>query len=153
MYQISGRASRRWAPKSVGEMGAVAEELLRLWPQQVWLLHGNLGSGKTTLVRAALRRLGYRGVVSSPTFTLSKHYSTPHIHWTRVLHIDAYRIRRESEEAALDIAQALSDKHCLILIEWPERLQSSYDWEPIHISLLHKKNGRQIVAGPRPLRP
>lgn len=113
----------------------------------VWLLRGPLGSGKTTFVRAALRSLGYRGTVASPTFTLVRQYPLSRGRWRRAIHIDAYRITDRREEAALDIAAAVTDSSCLVFIEWPEKLRTQAWVGARVLRFAHRGHSRRIVLG------
>lgn len=144
LYQSSTNTSSRWSCRTVADMAAVAQTLVRDATANVWLLSGPLGSGKTVFSRSALRALGFRGAVPSPTFTLSRHYHTPRGRWTRAIHIDAYRIKNQGEEAALDIADAAQDPNCLVLIEWPERL-AQHAWKnALRLRFQHTKAGRVV---------
>lgn len=80
-------------------------------------LHGNLGSGKTTLCRGLIRALGHQGAVKSPTFTLVEPYE---LRGTRVLHYDLYRLSDPEEVEYLGMRDFL-DGRTLTLIEWPEK--------------------------------
>jgi len=80
-------------------------------------LHGNLGSGKTTLCRGLIRALGHGGAVKSPTFTLVEPYD---FGATRVLHYDLYRLSDPEEVEYLGMRDFL-DGRTLTLIEWPEK--------------------------------
>ncbi len=80
-------------------------------------LQGELGAGKTTLVRGLLRALGVEGTVQSPTYTLLECYETPA---GRVLHLDLYRLAGDAEVASLGLRDELNPG-VLLLIEWPER--------------------------------
>lgn len=84
-------------------------------------LHGDLGTGKTTLTRGMLRALGEQGAVRSPTYGLICEYETP---VGRVLHLDLYRLRSAGELQALGLADYLADSF-LWLIEWPERAEGA----------------------------
>ena len=87
-------------------------------PQAVVSLTGDLGAGKTTLVKGiAEERAGVSpDEVSSPTFTLIHEYGHP----VRVFHIDLYRLEEERELATLGLDE-LADRQALVLIEWARR--------------------------------
>lgn len=116
----------------------------------VWLLRGPLGSGKTTLVRAVLQSLGYRGRVTSPTFVLRHDFTIEHRRWKRVVHVDAYRIRGPNEEAALDLAATATDPKCLVLIEWPENLRHLPSRKSLVMNFSHQPRGRRVALS-RPI--
>ncbi len=80
---------------------------------------GELGAGKTTLVRAIARGLGVVEPVTSPTFTLVNRYTGER---TTVYHVDGYRLRHAAEVADLGLDDALAEPDAVVLIEWPERL-------------------------------
>ena len=79
---------------------------------------GDLGSGKTTWVRAMLRGLGHAGRVPSPTYTLLEQYSFGPL---TVVHLDLYRLRGEDELEHLGLRDWLAEPNCWIAVEWPER--------------------------------
>ena len=85
---------------------------------EVVLLEGQLGAGKTTLVRGLLKGLGWQGEVRSPTFNLIQIYDTS----PPVLHADLYRLAGATGLGLEDYW----DTH-LCLIEWPDRLGSLVD--------------------------
>lgn len=80
-------------------------------------LEGQLGAGKTTLVRGLLRGLGYAGRVKSPTYTLVEPYE---INGRQVFHLDLYRLGRPEELEFLGVRE-LDVPGQIVLIEWPER--------------------------------
>lgn len=80
-------------------------------------LYGDLGAGKTTLVRGWLRALGYVGPVASPTYTLIEPYELQGID---ILHIDLYRLAKPSEIEYIGLLEQMELSH-LQLIEWPEQ--------------------------------
>jgi tRNA threonylcarbamoyladenosine biosynthesis protein TsaE len=83
----------------------------------VIFLQGNLGAGKTTLVRGFLRGAGFTGAVKSPTFTLVEEYNMGE---RKIFHFDLYRLNDPEELEWIGIRDYFS-KNCLCFIEWAER--------------------------------
>jgi tRNA threonylcarbamoyladenosine biosynthesis protein TsaE len=102
------------------QLGAWGEAFARaLRRPAVVALSGELGAGKTTLVRAIARGLGVSDPVTSPTFALVHRYAgAPCPVW----HVDAYRLKPDDEARDLGFDEMRKDPAGVILIEWPERL-------------------------------
>ena len=95
---------------------------LRPPPPVVVAVAGDLGAGKTTLIRAIARGLGVTEPDTSPTFALVHRYAAPA---ATVYHVDAYRLRRAADAADLGLDDMLAEPNSIVLIEWPERLQEA----------------------------
>ena len=98
------------------EFGRALAERLRGRSGLVFL-RGDLGAGKTTLVRGLLRGLGHHGPVRSPTYTLVEPYDLP---GGQVLHVDLYRLSGADELEALGYRESRGTSR-LTMVEWPER--------------------------------
>ncbi len=103
-------------------------------------LHGQLGAGKTTLVRGILRALGHTAAVKSPTYTLLEPYELAD--WT-VYHFDFYRINDPQELDFIGLDELL-DVQAVKLIEWPERAQDRLPAPDVEILLSLEGEGRRI---------
>jgi tRNA threonylcarbamoyladenosine biosynthesis protein TsaE len=110
---------RRVAEPELERFGAELAGALRPPPPVVVAITGDLGTGKTTLVRAIARALGVTEPVTSPTFALVHRYAG---RATSVYHVDAYRLRRAADAADLGLDDMLAEPDSVVLIEWPERL-------------------------------
>ena len=103
-------------------------------------LYGDLGSGKTTLVRGVLRSLGYTGNVKSPTYTLVEEYEVSSLN---LHHFDFYRLNQPEEylDAGLD---EYFQGEAICLVEWPEKAGTYLAPADLSISLSILKAGRRV---------
>jgi tRNA threonylcarbamoyladenosine biosynthesis protein TsaE len=114
-------------------------------------LSGDLGAGKTAFTKCVASLLGITETVTSPTFILEKIYdiSSPIFgeRFTKLVHIDAYRLEGGDEMAALGWEALLADSHNLILIEWPEQVESALPKDIIRLSFKYIDEGIRSVEG------
>jgi len=116
-----------------------------LKPGTIVLLRGDLGAGKTTMVKGIAE--GFQAAkaedVTSPTFTLIHEYRGPAV---TLYHIDLYRIdtQRELDTLALD---DLMTPQSILLIEWGEKFQRFAKERDVEVAIEHKDNeGRQVTV-------
>ena len=103
-------------------------------------LHGELGAGKTTLVRSVLQGLNYQDRVKSPTYTLVERHDLDDL---TVFHFDLYRLADSEELEFLGIRDYL-DGNSLVFIEWPERGEGFLPAADIDIKLAYDNDARRI---------
>ena len=127
---------KRLRTRSVGgtlALGQTIAELLLPVPRLA-VLRGEVGAGKTTLVKGIAAALGAASEedVTSPTFTLVHEYAGPKV---RIYHLDLYRLEEESKLAALGVEEMASAPDALVLVEWGERFRSIVDLATAEISM------------------
>ena len=106
-------------------------------------VEGEMGSGKTTLIKAILRILGVKDVISSPTFSLVNTYELPN--HMPVYHADLYRVENEEELYDIGFDEYL-DSNSLIFIEWSERMSSLFNPKAITVSIETTAENRRKLS-------
>ncbi|MFZ8889673.1 MAG: tRNA (adenosine(37)-N6)-threonylcarbamoyltransferase complex ATPase subunit type 1 TsaE [Pseudomonadales bacterium] len=113
---MSALAGDHWLANEAATL-TLGAQLATLPCPQVVYLYGDLGAGKTTLVRGTLRALGYEGAVRSPTYTLLERYE---LGGKVIVHFDLYRLADPEELHALGLRELLEEA-AMLFFEWPER--------------------------------
>ena len=127
-------------PDDTGRVGAALARALT--GGMVVALAGDLGAGKTTLVRGMLREMGWDGPVKSPTYTLVEYYPLSSLYF---YHFDFYRFADPEEWETAGLAELFRpDSVCVV--EWPERMAGLLPPPDLSIVLAHAGDGRDIAA-------
>lgn len=131
-YRVDLEGLKALANALIGTAGAV----------RVWLIFGEMGSGKTTLIKALCAALGVTHTVSSPSFSIVNEYPLGE---EKVYHFDFYRIR--SEQEAYDIGTEeyfYSGAYCFV--EWPEKVPSLIPARHVAVSITTANNDERTIA-------
>jgi tRNA threonylcarbamoyladenosine biosynthesis protein TsaE len=125
-------------------IGAELAEDLR--PGDVVLVAGELGAGKTTLIRGACRALGVEEPVTSPTFTIGQRYRGRH----PISHLDLFRLESlEGEDPGLIDDYLTAD--AIVFLEWPDAAEPQLEGPAMRIRIRHQgEDDRSIEIDPRP---
>lgn len=127
---------------SLDELTAIAKEIVATAPHKILLFYGEMGVGKTTLIKELCKVLGVEDIASSPTFSLVNEYRTTTNE--TVYHFDFYRI--EDEEEAYDMGvddYFYSNNWCLV--EWPENIKNLLPLDTVSISINLLENGQRNI--------
>ena len=126
------------------ELDAVARQLLdEAANQHVWLFEGEMGAGKTTLIKALCRAVGVVSVVQSPTYGLINEYTTQT--GESVYHFDCYRLRNEAEAIDIGLEEYL-DSGAYCFVEWAEHIESLWPPAYYHVILSADPAGIRTVS-------
>ena len=114
----------------------LAKEILKRKGEAAFVvfLDGDLGTGKTTLVKEIIFALGVKEKVKSPTFTIIEPYE---LNNENIYHVDLYRIIDSSELEIIGLREYLNESNAIIFIEWPEKSYGYLKKFDLKISLKH----------------
>ncbi|MFP4846790.1 tRNA (adenosine(37)-N6)-threonylcarbamoyltransferase complex ATPase subunit type 1 TsaE [Winogradskyella sp. PE311] len=105
---------------NIKDIDCIAAKVLSNFMFKTVILNGSMGSGKTTFVKALIKAMGSKDIVTSPTFSIVNQYKIPN---DKVFHFDFYRIESIEEAYNFGVEDYLYSDHWLF-IEWPDRIQS-----------------------------
>lgn len=123
------------------ELPEIAGMVLTNSPSKTLLFYGEMGVGKTTLIKELAKKLGVQDTISSPTFSIVNEYA---LNEDKLYHFDFYRL--EDEEEALDIGiEDYFDSGHWNFVEWPEKVESLLPEATTMIELTKNKNGSRTL--------
>ncbi len=128
---------KRFKTRSVAGTLAIAGTIAEiLSAPRVVVLRGELGAGKTTLVKGWLEALGAARPeeVTSPTFTLVHEYEGKS---GRVYHLDLYRLETEKELASLGFEELADEAGAVVLVEWGDKFESVMERADAEVTMAH----------------
>ncbi len=119
--------------KTPEDLPLVAAKILEEMPsERIFAFYGNMGTGKTTLIKAFCQTLGSKDVVSSPTFSLVNEYEDNH--GDSLYHFDFYRIKQIGEVYDMGFEEYIySGNYCFL--EWPERILELLPETYVYVSI------------------
>lgn len=123
------------------EIPEIAKKVLNEVPNKILLFYGDMGVGKTTLIKEIAKQLGVKGIINSPTFALVNEYE---IKDDKVYHFDFYRINNEEEAMDIGIEDYFFSSHWN-LIEWPQKISNILPTNSTKIQLTKNKNGSRTL--------
>jgi tRNA threonylcarbamoyladenosine biosynthesis protein TsaE len=130
--------------EDIAQLPGIASQIIGLAGEgKVWIFEGELGAGKTTLIKELCEQLEVVDNVSSPTFSIVNEYETTE--GETIYHFDFYRIKSEAEAADIGVDEYFySGNYCFI--EWPSKIPSLLPEEYLKITLiLVSENQRKIL--------
>ncbi len=144
-----------WNTETIKDFENTTKEILQIisdnYIQQgtdnacVVCLHGDLGAGKTTMTQMIGQILGITETINSPTFVIKKFYQTANSVFQKLIHMDAYRLEGEQNLDVFRLDQDFQSANTLMIIEWPEIIESVIQKNAIHIFIEHDGAGRKIT--------
>jgi tRNA threonylcarbamoyladenosine biosynthesis protein TsaE len=127
---------------SLQQLPTIAKEVIENSKHKVLLFYGEMGVGKTTLIKEIFNQLEVLDNVSSPTFSLVNEYHTKNNE--KVYHFDFYRINSEVEALDMGVEEYFySNNWCLV--EWPNKVENLVPLKSVAITITVTKNQQRTI--------
>lgn len=126
------------------QLAGLSRQLIELaGDRKIWLFNGEMGAGKTTLIKSICRTLGVTSEMSSPTFSIVNEYKTQN--QESIYHFDLYRLKNPIELRDIGFEEYLhSGNHCFI--EWPKLANDFLEEGVITIQISANDQQREITV-------
>jgi tRNA threonylcarbamoyladenosine biosynthesis protein TsaE len=125
----------------LSEIDRIAVQILSEVKSKTLLFYGDMGAGKTTLIKALVKALGASDLASSPTFSLVNEYQTDQ---GKIFHFDFYRIEDEMEALDMGIEDYLN-LDTWKFIEWPQKIEKLLDEDVQKLEVLTLNEGTRML--------
>jgi tRNA threonylcarbamoyladenosine biosynthesis protein TsaE len=126
------------------EISKAAREIIKACKDEtIWLFEGEMGAGKTTLIKAVCQELRVLNTVQSPTFSIVNEYLTDD--GETIYHFDCYRLKNVAEAYDIGVEEYL-DSGNLCLIEWPDKIAELLPDSSFKISIAQVSNGKRRIV-------
>lgn len=127
---------------SIDQLAEVSEQIINQSPNKVILFNGEMGVGKTTLIKQLCKTLGVKDATSSPTFSLVNEYLADNNQ--TVYHFDFYRLNKETEALDMGVDDYFySGSWCFV--EWPEKIENLIPHQHTVITIELLPNGDRLL--------
>lgn len=128
---------------SIEDLKAVARELIKAaGDTRVWLFDGEMGAGKTTLIKMICNQLGVESGTSSPTFSIINEYQNGA--GDSMYHFDFYRLQKETEAYDMGVEEYF-DSGAYCFVEWPDRVSNLYPPDLFKVKISERDPGNRII--------
>ncbi|WP_106566188.1 tRNA (adenosine(37)-N6)-threonylcarbamoyltransferase complex ATPase subunit type 1 TsaE [Cecembia rubra] len=130
--------------KSLDELGTTAEQVIQFCGEdKIWVFKGQMGAGKTTLIKAISKWFEIEDVVSSPTFSIVNEYRNPR--GQIFYHFDFYRIEDPNEVLEIGIDEYFYSGN-ICWLEWAEKIPAFIPSDFVFIQIETAENGERIIS-------
>lgn len=126
----------------LSEVPIIAKEIIKKSTSKIILFHGDMGVGKTTLIKEICKILGTEDLISSPTFSIVNEYITSNNE--TIFHFDFYRINNEEEAYNIGVEDYFDSNHWC-LIEWPSVVENLLPLENVNVYLTVLEDGQRNI--------
>lgn len=124
------------------EIPAIAQEVIQESAHKTLLFYGEMGVGKTTLIKEICKHFGVSDITHSPTFSIVNEYKGNDN--LTIYHFDFYRIAKEEEAYDIGIEDYFDSEHWCF-IEWPENIKNLLPLEATEIQLSLLQDGKRVI--------